>query len=406
MNAPRLLALAALLALANPAGAQGGEPMIVGVTLPDASTLVREIPALRRLGASAVRIPVPWRDFEPRPGRADYAGIRLAVDAAVEAGMRPILVLRAIHPRLTRHRQRPRKTRGVSTAPFRYGEYAAAVGALASALAGRGVVYEIEEAPMDAARWWSGRRDYLRLLSTCHPAIKAADPDALVLCAAPPCGAVADRVSRRDRFEHLRRHAKHYRMLAGAWRVFRDGDPAALVPPLPLPSPARLSALLRPHFNRVWSFPAHDDWLRAVARTGAFDAVAIQNEYLPGEETVDGVSFAAYLQHVRRLLDEEGSDRPIWITRAVFPAMPAERLPGAHPADPASADLQEEWLREALLQAAAAGVAAFVWTDLRDRQEGDDPPHGLLGAGDSPRPAHETLAFFARNAARFAPAPR
>lgn len=400
---PLLLLLPLLASLLSPPAARADAPLL-GVSFPSVRALEEELPRLRSLGATVARATLPWREFEPRPGRFDLAPVRRAVEGARAQGMTTILVLRAIHPDATRHRQRPRKTRGVSTAPLRFAQYAASAGALAASLAGCGVAYEIEDEPLDGASWWSGRRDYLRLLETCYPAIKAADPGAVVLCAAMPCGASRDEVSRRDRFEYIRRNAKYLRMAAGAWNTFRTGDPASFVPPLPLPTPAGLHALLRPRFNREWSFRLHDEWCREIYRTGCFDAVAAHDEYLPGEQDIDGVTFAAYLQHLRRLMREEGADRPLWITSVSFPSVPAFLLDAARPEDPGSPDLQEEWLREAFLQAAALRVGAFVWADLRDPPDGRHPPTGLFAPDGRARPAHETFRFLCGNAGRFTPA--
>ncbi len=400
MTALRRLALLASIALAASPGLcplRGHASPLVGVSLDRLGSVESELPLLRLLEVTAVRAPLRWCDFEPSPGRHRFAAARRAVDAARSIGATPILVLRAISPWGTRHRQRPRKMAGLSTAPLRFDVWGASVGRLAAALAGRGVVYEIEEEPMDPARWWSGAEDYLRLLSAAGAAIKAADPGAVVLAGAAPCGVARDLASQRDRFEWLRRHYKIAKHMTGAWRVFRRGDPASFVPPLPVPSPARIARLLRPRFPREWSLAAHDAWIAAALATGVCDGLAVHNHYFPGENEVDGVEFAAYLAHVVAVMRETGFDLPVWVTATGYVALPAA-VDGR--VDPGSQDLQEEWGRVAGVQALAMGARAVIWSSLRDGSEPYFGRMGLLDSAGERQPMFETLRHLARHAAR------
>jgi len=134
---------------------------------------------VRELGATWVIYPVLWRDIEPYPGRYNWAGLDLAVQAAEYYGLR--VAFRVDHP--------PAWASGSShpnAPPEKPETYATFLEKLASRYRGRVRAYIIWNEPNLAREWGGNPPDpggYVSLLWAVYPRIKAADPDALVVSA-------------------------------------------------------------------------------------------------------------------------------------------------------------------------------------------------------------------------------
>jgi hypothetical protein len=161
-----------LLALA-PAGAGGAE---AGVNLTNLSpTSVQQATAL---GVGWVRLFVPWNDIEPARGvhAQNWIAEYERVFSTLPAGTHIILDVVGT----------PAWESGGSAGnapPQNDADYATLVHFLAQHWAGRVTAFEIwnEE---DTSQWWAGAPDpaaYTRLLQAAYPAVKSADPSAVVV---------------------------------------------------------------------------------------------------------------------------------------------------------------------------------------------------------------------------------
>ncbi len=125
-----------------------------------------------------VRINVNWRGLEP-VSRGDWDPEVLdalddCIDKAVAHGIRPDLTL-------TGDPEWAKSGADFRSPPSNLADYAAAIGFLAKRYRGRVRAWEIwnEE---NTTRFWTGTAaDYTTLLRAAYPAVKAADPDALVV---------------------------------------------------------------------------------------------------------------------------------------------------------------------------------------------------------------------------------
>jgi hypothetical protein len=169
-----LIAATALVAFATSAQpASAAEP---GVVVPGPSAL--HISDVKALGTHWVRMFLTWPDLEPGRGQwaQNWVGYYEQAFNTLPAGTKIILDVVGT----------PRWESGSSdehTPPANPAEYAAFIGALAQKWAGRVTAYEIwnEE---DHSRWWTGGPDptaYARLLKAAYPAVKAGDPNAVVV---------------------------------------------------------------------------------------------------------------------------------------------------------------------------------------------------------------------------------
>jgi hypothetical protein len=166
--------LPAALALCALAGAAAAEPFIVGI-----GRSIHDPPqaadAMRWLGVGSMRLDAPWQSIEIAPGRyAIPAWLEDAVDRANDDGVEPLLIL--VYGHSAYGGDKPRSA--VSIAAFkRYAVY------VAKHFEGR-VRY------FDLWNEWDGRTgrtslgtadDYVALAREVYPALKAANPSALVL---------------------------------------------------------------------------------------------------------------------------------------------------------------------------------------------------------------------------------
>jgi hypothetical protein len=169
--------LSALLAAGiGAAAAPPASAAEAGVVVPGPTTLRTDV--ISALGVHWVRMFVTWPDIEP--SRGVYAANWIASYEQAFHSLAPgtKVILDVVNT--------PRWETGSSnehTAPAKPAEYAAFVAYLAQRWAGRVSAYEIwnEE---DESRWWAGGANpaaYTELLKATYPAVKAADPKALVV---------------------------------------------------------------------------------------------------------------------------------------------------------------------------------------------------------------------------------
>jgi hypothetical protein len=133
---------------------------------------------MQALGVNTVRIGIPWAGINPIPGYYDWSQSDYLINAADERGM-GILAVLVTTPTYAQDPAAP----GIysePTSPEAFGEFA---GLAAERYAGKVGAYEVWNEP-NAAPFYGPAPDpagYTELLQAAYPAIKAADPDALVV---------------------------------------------------------------------------------------------------------------------------------------------------------------------------------------------------------------------------------
>jgi hypothetical protein len=146
----------------------------------DLSEVARDFAAFRELGVTVWRGSWGWDDYEPAPGRYDFAWLKRFVRLADTSGisLRPYLGYTPVWAALG-----GKDEQAWNDPPKRLDEWARFVRALAEALASHPSVksYEIyneENVPL----WWDGTvEQYARVLRAGADAVRRADPDAEVL---------------------------------------------------------------------------------------------------------------------------------------------------------------------------------------------------------------------------------
>jgi phosphatidylserine/phosphatidylglycerophosphate/cardiolipin synthase-like enzyme len=155
------------------------------------------VSSVQDLGLSWAKQQVRWEDIEGTPGNCGWAGLDAIADAYNQAGFKVLFSVTAA-PDWTR----PGKTG--NGPPDNYQHFYRFVGEMAGHFRGRVHAYEIWNEPNMKGEWEGAplsAADYVRLLAGAYQAVKAADPAALVVTAAPiPTGindgvlAIDDRV--------------------------------------------------------------------------------------------------------------------------------------------------------------------------------------------------------------------
>jgi hypothetical protein len=133
---------------------------------------------MQALGVNSVRIGIPWAGINPIPGYYDWSQSDYLINAADERGM-GILAVLVTTPSYAQDPAAP-GVYSAPTSPATFGEFA---GLAAERYAGMVGAYEIWNEP-NAAPFYGPAPDpagYTELLQAAYPAIKAADPDALVV---------------------------------------------------------------------------------------------------------------------------------------------------------------------------------------------------------------------------------
>ena len=288
---------------------------------------------VKELGIVAVRFPVPWQFIEPREGQFDWQKADSYIKSLRSMGLQVLLNVRSVSSWGTT--QETKKTGGYhsSSMPRDLRQWERFLGSMARRYKGMGVHYEIENEVSAKAFWTGSKSDYLELLKRSYAAIKEADPKALVLCAAMPCGITQN-----------------------------------------------FSGPSHPQFKAL-----HDDWLLSYLPSKAFDAVSVHNYYFPSGRVVNGFTFRSYQEHILNLMKQAGvPDKPVWNTEAGYVSR-TTTVRGR--TDDSSLQQQAQWIEEAVYQASELDVKRIFWILLRDREESYFGAMGLADAKGNPRPA-------------------
>ncbi len=145
-----------------------------------------DLARLHTAGFGWVRQRLDWAQMEPEPGRFDWAVADDLVAAILENELVPVLLLDG-SPAWARSGQ----DRGGAENPFAPSEQPADFARFAAAVAARYgsdvTFYQLWDEPNVAPHWGNRLIDpigYARLLAAASPALRAADPDAVILLAA------------------------------------------------------------------------------------------------------------------------------------------------------------------------------------------------------------------------------
>ena len=155
----------------------------------------REVNLVKDAGFGWIGQQIRWSVVEPVKGRPDFKEVDRMVDAALQA---PVNILFSVVTSPTWARADGR-TDGPPDDPA---DFAAFLGQLAARYRGQVRAYEIWNEQNFAREWGAGRINvgqYVELLKAVYPAIKAADPDAVVITGAlTPNGFVDPNVALDD----------------------------------------------------------------------------------------------------------------------------------------------------------------------------------------------------------------
>jgi hypothetical protein len=157
-----------------------------GVNLPwEGTTPADRLAALRAAGFGWARQRIAWRALEPEPGRWVWAAADRTVDALAAAGLEPVVVLNGTPAWALTPRERAAAPWTAPPADFallaRFAE------AFARRYGDRVRFYQIWDEPNLFPNWGARRVnpvEYAQMLRAVAPAIRRADPDAVILAAA------------------------------------------------------------------------------------------------------------------------------------------------------------------------------------------------------------------------------
>jgi hypothetical protein len=165
------------------------------------------------LGVGWVRQPLNWSAMEPSPGMYDTGGVDLLLNDLKVSGINVLLTISNSPSWAT--------ATGDHGSPRDPADFARFMGYIAGKFAGRVAAYEIWNEPNLALEW--GPRvnagQYVEMLKAVYPAIKAADPHALVVAAALGPTGVMDPTLGIDDVRYLEQLESYQN---GAFRYFSD----------------------------------------------------------------------------------------------------------------------------------------------------------------------------------------
>lgn len=156
----------------------------------EAWKIQRGLAMVREMGASWIVEFFPWAYAEPAEGRYDWAAFDRLIAHAGRQGLKVIARLGYV-PLWAREKAAGREAAAKLTAtwlsPAIYDDFARFAAAFASRYRGRVAALQLWNEPNLALEWGMRPPDpaaYAELLQRAYPAIKAADPDAIVLAGA------------------------------------------------------------------------------------------------------------------------------------------------------------------------------------------------------------------------------
>jgi len=137
--------------------------------------------SLNALGMNWVKQEINWRDFEPVKGQIDFAALDAIVDSLTGQGVKILFTITSA----------PDWSRSIleeNGPPDNFADFGDFVSALAGRYAGRVNAYEIWNEPNLRSKWKStvhtiSPESYLELLRFGYDAVKATNPDAIVVSA-------------------------------------------------------------------------------------------------------------------------------------------------------------------------------------------------------------------------------
>lgn len=178
-----------------PTALMGGEPVIPHFNSPDYGVhtaawwrpeiIERDLDLAVGMGFTYVKQKFPWRDVEGQvKGQYDWYRPDLIVDMAAARSLK--LVVRLDQQPLWSVSDLPSEQITASQPPRNYQDYGDYCGAVATRYQGRIAAYQVWNEP-NLSREWGERTpdpvEYTALLRVCYEAIKAADPQAVVISA-------------------------------------------------------------------------------------------------------------------------------------------------------------------------------------------------------------------------------
>ncbi len=135
---------------------------------------------LEQLGMPWVKVRADWSDLEPESGQIDFSDLDAAIDSFEAAGFNILLTV-------TNAPAWARTSPDENGPPDDLADFASFMTAIANQYAGQVGAYEIWDEPNLRRNWNCERRmcdtDYVEMVRLAHDAIKAADPNALVVTA-------------------------------------------------------------------------------------------------------------------------------------------------------------------------------------------------------------------------------
>lgn len=145
----------------------------------------RDMNLVHDMGFTIIKQKFPWRNIEGEiKGAYDWYRPDLIVDMAEQAGLK--LIVRLDQQPLWSVRALPDEQITANQPPVNYQDFGDFCGALAARYKGRITAYQVWNEP-NLSREWGERApnpaEYTELLRVCYEAIKAADPDAIVISA-------------------------------------------------------------------------------------------------------------------------------------------------------------------------------------------------------------------------------
>lgn len=159
-----------------------GEPR-VGLNVPlfgqDPETRRRDLARIRALGVSRIRSFFPWSRIEPERGRFDWSEADAVMTDVQAAGLELVAVLGESPPWAARRM-------GPMAPPLEPSDFARFAGAFAARYGQRVRFYQIWDEPNLTIGWGGGLPDpaaYAAMLRSAATAIRAADPDAVIVLA-------------------------------------------------------------------------------------------------------------------------------------------------------------------------------------------------------------------------------